>query len=79
MNREFDEYFGARLNKLRQEPEDNLLSELVHAVGEDGSRLSLEDLLLVCRVLLVAGNETTTGLIVNSIRAFDSSRTRCCA
>ncbi len=70
VNREFDEYFGARLNKLRQEPEDNLLSELVHAVGEDGSRLSQADLLLVCRVLLVAGNETTTGLIVNSIRAF---------
>ena len=70
VNREFDEYFGARLNKLRQEPEDNLLSELVHAVGEDGSRLSQADLLLVCRVLLVAGNETTTGLIVNSTRAF---------
>jgi len=69
INAEFDAYFRARLDKLRREPEDNLLSELVHAETEDG-RLSEEDLLVVCRVLLVAGNETTTGLIVNAIRAF---------
>jgi len=69
VNAEFDAYFGERLNKLRRDPEENLLSELVHAETEDG-RLSQADLLLVCRVLLVAGNETTTGLIVNTIRAF---------
>jgi cytochrome P450 len=67
----FNEYFGHRLDELRAKPEDNLLSELVHAVGDNGERLSQEDLLLVCRVLLVAGNETTTGLIVNAIRVFN--------
>ncbi len=41
----------------------------MHADGEDGP-LSEEDLLVVCRVLLVAGNETTTGLIVSAIRVF---------
>jgi cytochrome P450 len=71
VNAEFNEYFIERLRELRAKPEENLLSELVHAVGEDGERLSEEDLLIVCRVLLVAGNETTTGLIVNAIRVFD--------
>jgi cytochrome P450 family 109 len=69
VNVEFDAYFRARLQKLRRQPEDNLLSALVHAETEDG-RLSEEDLLVMCRLLLVAGNETTTGLIVNSIRVF---------
>jgi cytochrome P450 len=71
VNAEFNEYFGERLRELRAKPEENLLSELVHAVGENGEQLTEEDLLIVCRVLLVAGNETTTGLIVNMIRVFD--------
>jgi cytochrome P450 len=71
VNAEFDAFFQERLRKLRAAPEENLLSELVHAVGDDGQRLSDEDLLIVCRVLLVAGNETTTGLIVNLARAFN--------
>jgi cytochrome P450 len=71
VNAEFDAFFKARLQKLRRAPEQNLLSELVHAVGDDGETLTEEDLLIVCRVLLVAGNETTTGLIVNTARVFD--------
>ena len=69
MNAEFDAYFKERLDKLRVEPEDNLLSGLVHAETDEG-HLSEEDLLIICRLLLVAGNETTTSLIVNSIRVF---------
>lgn len=69
VNREFDEHFSKRLEKLRAEPEDNLLSELVHVETEEG-RLSEPELLMFCRLLLVAGNETTTGLIVNAIRVF---------
>ena len=71
INLEFDAYFRERLARLRAAPEDNLLSRLVHAVDENGDQLSEEDLLVVCRVLLVAGNETTTGLIVNTVRVFD--------
>jgi cytochrome P450 len=70
VNREFDAFFRERLAKLRREPEDNLLSGLVHARDEAGNQLSEEDLLVVCRVLLVAGNETTTGLIVSAVRVF---------
>ena len=69
VNREFDAYFSRRLATLRREPEDNLLSELVHVETDEG-RLSELELLMFCRLLLVAGNETTTGLIVNAIRAF---------
>lgn len=72
VNAEFDAYFRVRLNELRAHPEDNLLSELVHAESPEDGRLSEEDLLVVCRVLLVAGNETTTGLLVNLVRAFDA-------
>jgi cytochrome P450 len=68
INREFDAYFTKHIESLREHPEDTLLSALVHAIGEDGERLSLEDLLVVSRVLLVAGNETTTGLLVNGAR-----------
>lgn len=70
INREFDAYFSAHIENLRSRPEDTLLSALVHAVDEDGETLSLEDLLVVSRVLLVAGNETTTGLLVNAARVF---------
>jgi cytochrome P450 len=69
VNREFDAYFSMRLATLRREPEDNLLSELVHVETDEG-RLTELELLMFCRLLLVAGNETTTGLIVNATRAF---------
>jgi cytochrome P450 len=68
-NRQFDAYFSQRLEKLRREPEENLLSELVHVETEEG-RLTQDELLMFCRLLLVAGNETTTSLIINAIRAF---------
>lgn len=68
-NVQFDAYFGGRLEQLRREPDDSLLSELVHVETDDG-RLTRDDLLMFCRLLLVAGNETTTGLIVNAMRAF---------
>jgi len=66
---EFNAYFSGRLDELRKDPEDNLLSELVYVETEDG-RLTQDELLMFCATLLVAGNETTTGLIVNSMRAF---------
>ena len=68
INLEFDAYFTQHIEKLRAHPEDTLLSALVHAESEEDGRLSLEDLLVVSRVLLVAGNETTTGLLINCAR-----------
>ena len=68
-NVEFDAYFHEQLERYRRHPEENLLSELIHVETDEG-HLSEEELLMFCRLLLVAGNETTTGLIVNAIRAF---------
>ena len=45
-------------------------------VETDEGRLSELELLMFCRLLLVAGNETTTGLIVNATRAFSRASRR---
>jgi cytochrome P450 len=66
---EFDAYFSKRLDLLREKPDGSLLSELVHVETDEG-RLTQDELLMFCVLLLVAGNETTTGLIINSMRAF---------
>lgn len=63
-------YFGQVLEQRRQHPEDDLVSALLAAeVG--GEHLSDSELLGFCALLLVAGNETTTNLIGNSILCFD--------
>lgn len=66
---EFDAYFSERLEKLRHEPDESLLSALVHIETDEG-KLTQDELLMFCVLLLVAGNETTTGLIINAMRAF---------
>ena len=63
-------YFLARIEELRAKPVDHLLGRLVHTETEDGM-LTNDELLSFCRLLLIAGNETTTGLITASVRIFD--------
>jgi cytochrome P450 len=48
---------------------DHVLGRLVETETEDG-KLSDEELLSFCRLLLIAGNETTTGLITAAVRIF---------
>lgn len=58
-------YFTEFLAERRAAPQADLMSALVHAeVG--GERLSEEELLGFCLLLLVAGHETTTNLLSNS-------------
>ena len=66
--REFNEYFEEQIDRRRSEPGDDLLSVLVHAETSEG-RLSPRELLAFTRLLLVAGNETTTNLIGNAVIA----------
>lgn len=66
---EMDAYFLDRIARLRREPKTHLLSGLVHVETEEG-RLSDAELLMFCRLLLIAGNETTTSLIVGCVRIF---------
>ncbi len=66
---EMSAYFLSRIERLREHPEKHLLSQLVHIETEDG-QLTDSELLMFCRLLLIAGNETTTGLISACVRIF---------
>lgn len=63
-------YFNEVLEERRLHPQSDLISGLL-AAEVDGQRLSNIELLGFCVLLLVAGNETTTNLIGNSILSFD--------
>ena len=67
---EMNAYFLERIAELRVNPVDHLLGRLVQTETEDGM-LTDEELLSFCRLLLIAGNETTTGLITAAVRIFD--------
>jgi cytochrome P450 len=62
------ELFRHLIEARRQEPRADLLSELVHLV-EDGERLSDDELVATCILLLFAGHETTTHHIANGLAA----------
>ncbi len=65
---EFADYFRELIATRRACPADDLLSELIRA-EDDGQRLSEAELIATCVLLLVAGHETTVGLISNAILA----------
>ena len=62
-------HFLQRISEIRRQPKVHLLGKLVATETEDG-KLDDEELLSFCRFLLIAGNETTTGLIAASARIF---------
>jgi len=59
---QFWSYFGALVEERRRAPGDDLVSALV-AAGLDGA-----EAIGACTLLLFAGHETTTGLLVNGTR-----------
>ena len=61
-----NEYFRSIIAKRRTEPANDLISALL-AAEEGNEHLSEQDILALCWLLLVAGNETTTNLIGNSV------------
>ena len=65
---EFADYFRELIATRRACPADDLLSDLIRA-EDDGQRLSEAELIATCVLLLVAGHETTVGLISNAILA----------
>jgi len=65
---EFDAFFRGVIEERRAAPEDDILSALVQAEDE-GERLSERETLNMLRLLLIAGNETTTNLIGNGVLA----------
>lgn len=63
----FNEYFLARVAERRVIPTDDILSDIANA-EIDGEELSDDEQLGMLTQFLVAGNETTTKLITNTIR-----------
>jgi cytochrome P450 len=65
---ELDDYFRGVIQARRLEPRDDLISTLVRT-EESGDTLTQDELLVMLRLLLIAGNETTTNLIGNGMLA----------
>jgi cytochrome P450 len=65
---EFTAYFRELIAERRADPGDDLLTELIRAEDE-GSRLTEAELISTAILLLVAGHETTVGLISNAVLA----------
>lgn len=63
-----DAYFREIIAQRRLAPQDDLISTLV-AAEEAGEKLTLDEVLVMLRLLLIAGNETTTNLIGNGMLA----------
>lgn len=61
-------FFRELIKFRRIKPEPDLLSQLVH-LDENGDRLSEEELIATCILLLFAGHETTTNHIANGLLA----------
>ena len=65
---EMADLFRTLIAARRAKPERDLLSELVH-LEEEGDRLSEDELVAMCVLLLFAGHETTTHHITNGLAA----------
>lgn len=62
------EYFREMIKDRRRNPREDMISALVSA-RDDGDRLSEDELISTCILLLFGGHETTTNLIGNGMLA----------
>ncbi|SDF50591.1 hypothetical protein SAMN05660662_2404 [Blastococcus aurantiacus] len=62
---ELDAWFRGHLGRLRQDPGDDLLSQLATLVDDDGSGLTEKELVATAALVFGAGFETTVNLIGN--------------
>jgi hypothetical protein len=65
---EMADFFRALIGKRRAAPQADLLTQLVH-LEDSGDRLSEDELVATCILLLFAGHETTTNHIANAMLA----------
>jgi len=66
---EMPAYLAELVAAKRSRPGQDLLSAMIHTVDEGGDRLSPDELIGMCVLLLIAGHETTVNLIGNGMRA----------
>ena len=63
----FQHYFHHVIEQRRQQPQDDLISDLVHAEIEGEAPLNTAELLSILQQLLVAGNETISNAITGGL------------
>lgn len=56
----FQHYMVKAFEEKKKNPKDDIISDLVHYVDEDGSHLKTEELISIVSDLNIGGNETTT-------------------
>jgi cytochrome P450 len=62
------DYFTAEVQNRRESHSDDLIGQMVAAEME-GDQLTVQEIITMCNLLLIAGNVTTTDLIGNGMRA----------
>lgn len=65
---ELSAYFARAIDDRRATPRGDLISALI-AADDDGDRLTTQEIITMCNLLLLAGNLTTTDLIGNTVLA----------
>lgn len=68
MLQELTELFRGLIAERRKNPGDDLISAMVHSVV-DGERLSEDDVVGICQVLLVAGQDTASNSLTLGVEA----------
>ena len=75
-SREFYEYIEKYVNERRSKPADDLITHLINA-EEDNEKLSFDELISTCILLLNAGHEATVHTIGNGIKALLTNKVEC--
>jgi cytochrome P450 len=68
MNVELQHYFVQKFEEKRKHPEDDILSDLVHARFDGERALETAELLSIAEQVLVGGNETTTNALASGMK-----------
>ena len=64
---EFQRYFADMLDRLRDNPQDDIISDLANARIDNGRLLTKPEALGMLQQILVAGNETSTNAIAGGV------------
>ena len=67
-NQALDQFFIDEIGRRSQDLGDDLISDMLRA-EVDGEKLTQEEIVSQCQLLLIAGNVTTTDLIGNAVKA----------
>ncbi len=66
---EFVDYLRALVAERRRAPGDDLVTSLVQETDGDGARLTEDELVTTCTLLLNAGHEATVNVVGNGVTA----------